>query len=65
MNQDQKYDVVVDVLKKHRDALWKITEQNMRSEFIGMNIMDDIRLKQIAEIDEALRLWKRHKEKTL
>lgn len=52
------YDVVLDVLQKHRDNLWKITEQNMRSEFIGMNIMDDIRLKQIAQLEEAMKLWK-------
>lgn len=59
MNED--YDVVVDVLTKHAQELWKMTERNMRSEYIGMNIMDDIRLKQIAEIDKAINIWKKYK----
>ena len=54
------YDVVVDVLTKHAQKLWKMTERNMRSEYIGMNIMDDIRLKQIETIDEAIRVWKNY-----
>jgi hypothetical protein len=58
MNEEEKeYDVVVDVLTKHRDKLWEMTRRNMQSEFIGMNIMDDIRLAQIEQIDEAIKLW--------
>jgi len=53
MNDD--YDVVIDALQKYRDTLWKMTQRNMNSEYIGMNIMDDIRLKQIEELDEAIR----------
>ena len=56
MNEDE-YDVVIDVLTKHRDKLWEMTRRNMQSEFIGMNIMDDIRLAQIEQIDEAIKLW--------
>jgi len=56
MNEED-YDVVVDVLSKHRDKLWEMTRRNMQSEFIGMNIMDDIRLAQIEQIDEAIKLW--------
>lgn len=56
MNEDE-YDVVVDVLTKHKDKLWEMTRRNMQSEFIGMNIMDDIRLAQIEQIDEAIKLW--------
>ena len=56
MNEED-YDVVVDVLTKHRDKLWEMTRRNMQSEFIGMNIMDDIRLAQIEQIDEAIKLW--------
>jgi len=56
MNEEE-YDVVVDVLTKHRDKLWEMTRRNMQSEFIGMNIMDDIRLAQIEQIDEAIKLW--------
>lgn len=58
---NDEYDVVIDVLTKHAQELWKMTERNMRSEYIGMNIMDDIRLKQIAEIDKAINIWKKYK----
>jgi len=52
---DGDYDVVIDALQKYRDKLWKMTQRNMNSEYIGMNIMDDIRLKQIEELNEAIR----------
>jgi len=58
----EEYDVVLDVLQKHHDKLWKMTKQNMESEFLGMGIMDDIRLQQMAEIKEAIRWWKERKE---
>ena len=61
MNEED-YDVVVDVLQKHRDKLWEMTQQNMRSEYLGINIMDEIRLDQIDQIDEAIRVWKEHKK---
>lgn len=60
MSEDD-YDVVIDVLQKHRDKLWKMTQQNMTSEFLGMNIMDDIRLEQIEQLDKAIALWKNQK----
>ena len=53
---DTDYDVVIDVLTKHRNKLWEMTERNMRS--ISINIMDQIRLEQISEIDEAIHVWK-------
>ena len=59
---EKEYDVVLDVLQKHHDKLWEMTKRNMESEFLGMGIMDDIRLQQIAEIKEAIRLWKERKE---
>jgi hypothetical protein len=52
---DDDYDVVIDALQKYRDALWKMTEQNINSECIHMNIMDDIRLRQIEELNEAIK----------
>jgi len=61
MNEEE-YDVVLDVLQKHHDKLWEMTKRNMESEFLGMGIMDDIRLQQIAEIKEAIRWWKERKE---
>jgi len=54
MNTDD-YDVVLDALKKYRDQLWRMTEQNLRSDLVGLNIMDDIRLEQIAELDRAIK----------
>jgi len=56
MNED--YDVVLDTLQQKRDKLWEMTKRNMNSEYIGMNIMDDIRLKQIEQLDEAMKMWK-------
>ncbi len=52
------YDVVLHTLQKERDLLWSMTERNMNSEFIGMGIMDDIRLSQIRQLDIAIRMWK-------
>ena len=57
MNDEPEYDVVIDVLQKHHDNLWKITKQNMNSEFFEMGIMDDIRLSQMDELKEAMKLW--------
>lgn len=58
---DPTYDVVLDALKKKFDALMEITMQNMRSEFIGMGIMDDIRFEQCEQLKEAMEVWKAHK----
>lgn len=59
---EKEYDVVLDVLQKHYDKLWDMTKRNMESEFLGMGIMDDIRLRQMDEIKEAIRWWKERKE---
>lgn len=53
----EDYDVVLATLKEKRDQLWRMTERNMRSEYIGMNIMDDIRLDQIQQLEEAMQMW--------
>jgi len=55
MSEEKDYDVVLDVLQKHADQLWKITTRSMTS---GMGIMDDIRLEQIDQLKEAMELWK-------
>jgi len=52
------YDVVLDTLQEKHDKLWKMTERNMMSEYGGMNIMDDIRLKQMDELKQAMNLWR-------
>jgi hypothetical protein len=54
MNED--YDVVIDTLQKKIDILWKMTKSNMDNDM--MNIMDDIRLKQIDQLEKAITLWK-------
>ena len=56
MNDGEEYDVVVDVLQKHRAVLWKMTQQNMNSD--SFNIMDQIRLEQIDQLDKAIIMWK-------
>ena len=62
MNEEPEYDVVIDVLQKHHDKLWEMTKRNMNSEFIGMNIMDDIRLSQMDELKKAIKLWTENKK---
>ena len=52
------YDVVIDTLQKQYDILWKMTDRNMNSEFMGMGIMDDIRLEQMEELKQAIAMWK-------
>lgn len=56
------YDVVIDALQKHRDKLWEMTHRNMNSEFVGLNIMDDIRFYQIEQLDAAIEAHKNKKE---
>ena len=53
-----EYDVVLDTLQKQHDKLMKITMQNIQSGFIGMGIMDDIRLEQCNQLKKAMRMWK-------
>lgn len=53
---DEDYDVVVDVLQKHREKLWIMTQQNMNAE--SFNIMDQIRLEQIDQLDKAIIMWR-------
>ena len=57
----EDYDVVIDTLQKQYDILWKMTERNMNSEFMGMSIMDDIRLDQMDQLKEAIEMWKGRK----
>ena len=55
MSEEQEYDVVIDVLQKHKDILWKMTKSNMDNDM--MNIMDDIRLEQISQLEKAIAMW--------
>ena len=56
------YDVVLHTLQEKRDKLWNMTERNMNSEYVGMGIVDDIRLSQIRQLDIAIRMWKERLE---
>ena len=54
--EDKDYDVVIDTLQKKRDILWKMTQQNMNADMY--NIMDQIRLEQIAQLERAIERWR-------
>ena len=60
---NDEYDVVLDTLQKQRDILWKMTKSNMDNDM--MNIMDDIRLKQIDELEKAMAMWREKQNKHL
>jgi hypothetical protein len=62
---EEEYDVSIDVLTKHRDKLWKMTQSNMNSEFMEMGIMDDIRLSQIEELDESIGILQKSRKTAL
>ena len=56
-----EFDIVINTLQKQHDLLWKMTEQNMNSEFTGMGLMDDIRFKQMDQLQQAIEMWKNRK----
>ena len=56
---EEDYDVVIDTLQKQRNILWKMTQQNMNADMF--NIMDQIRLKQIDQLDKAMDMWEKKK----
>jgi hypothetical protein len=56
MRDEEDYDVVIDVLQKHRDKLWMMTNLNMNAD--SFNIMDQIRLEQIDQLNKAIIMWK-------
>lgn len=61
-NDEKDYDVVLDVLQKHRAVLWKMTQQNMNSDMFNMT--DEIRLEQIDQLDNAIIMWIDRNERT-
>jgi len=50
------YDVVSDTLQKHIDVLRKMSERNFE-----WGAMDFIRMDQIDQLNEAITVWKEHK----
>ena len=55
MTEEKDFDPVIDALQGKIDALWKLTESNMRMDMF--NIMDDIRLQHIDQLKEAIHMW--------
>ena len=55
-----EFDVVINTLQRQHDILWKMTEQNMNSEF-GMSLLDDIRFKQMDQLQQAIDMWNARK----
>jgi len=56
MTEDDDFDVVVHALQTHRDILWKMTQSNMNNDMF--NVMDQIRLEQIDQLDNAIKCHK-------
>ena len=57
---DDEYDVVVDALQKHRNILHAMVKSNMEHDMF--NVMDEIRLEQIDQLDEAIKERKDKKD---
>ena len=51
----EDFDIVIHTLQEKKDKLWKMTQDNMKMDM--MNLMDDIRLEQIQELNEAMNMW--------
>jgi hypothetical protein len=51
----EDYDVVIDTLQNKYDILWKLIETNSNMDMT--TIMDDIRLKQMDKLTQAINLW--------
>jgi hypothetical protein len=60
MDIPNDYDVVIDTLQKQHDVLWNMTLAQMNSEY-GMSLMDDIRFKQMDQLQQAIDMWKGRK----
>jgi hypothetical protein len=60
VNNSTEYDVVIATLQEKKDSLWRMTQSNMNMDM--MNLMDDIRLEQIQELNEAMGMWLLWKE---
>jgi hypothetical protein len=58
--EDEEFDVVIDVLQKHHDHLWKMTQQNINADMF--NIMDQIRFEQMDQLKRAIKMWKDHND---
>jgi hypothetical protein len=55
-----EFDIVINTLQKQHDVLWNMTQAQMNSEY-GMSLMDDIRFKQMDQLQQAIDMWKGRK----
>ena len=55
-----EFDIVINTLQKQHDVLWNMTQAQIGSEY-GMGIMDDIRFKQMEQLQQAIDMWKSRK----
>jgi len=53
MDDDEPYDVVLDVLQKHYE---KLVDMDKNTNVFG--IMQQIRMEQCYDLEQAMRLWK-------
>ena len=53
-----KFDIVLSTLQTQRDKLWDLTKDN-----VEWGIMDQIRLKHISELEDAMDVWLKYKPK--
>ena len=52
---EKEFDIVIATLEEKKQKLWKMTQDNMNMDMV--NLMDDIRLEQIQELNEAMGMW--------
>jgi hypothetical protein len=57
---EKEFDIVIATLEEKKQKLWKMTQDNMKMDMV--NMMDDIRLEQIQELNEAMGMWLLWKE---
>ena len=60
MSNSTEFDIVIATLEEKKQKLWKMTQDNMNMDMV--NMMDDIRLEQIQELNEAMGMWLLWKE---
>jgi len=52
-----EFDIVINTLQKQHDVLWNMTQAQIASGY-GMGIMDDIRFKQMEQLQQAIDMWR-------
>jgi hypothetical protein len=62
LNDEEDFDIVVDVLQKQIAAFEKMNKESnqvaMNMDWGGIGIMDEIRYEQIWQMKKAIKIWK-------